>query len=251
MDKKNGIKKILLIITLIPYFIFLIRGIFSFGYNVIEKGLFKFHLLFEPLINFWIELITEMNIILIILTVFCIGYPIYYWLESSKKNKKNAEKEVEDKQNKKLFTMFLISFIPYLFIVYSCIFGIEFGFFSNVSTYYGLEAIFLALIIGCLIPVYPIILIFQIVFTMKKYKVFSNSQKKIFKSIITILLLLLIVPSILYAIISKKDLSTNYNKDKVIIEKYLKDKYGEKNYNNMEITNPNKVSSEYKIKSFF
>lgn len=92
-------------------------------------------------------------------------------------------------------------------------------------------------------------LIFQIIITIKKYKSFSIIQKKILKVIITILLLLLIVPSIIYLVNSKIILNATYNQDKVIIKNYLKDEFGEEYYNNMEIIKPDSISSNYKIKT--
>ena len=139
--------------------------------------------------------------------------------------KKNNVLETHFEINKpnKLFVLYMISFIPYLYLIYSCIFGIQFGFFFNTSTYYGFEAIILALLSGSIIPIYPIVGIFQIIFTIKKYKMFSNFQKRFLKSMITILLLLLLIPSILYLISTKVSSNTIYSQDKVIIENYLKE----------------------------
>lgn len=247
---KINIKKILLLLSLLPYLIFLVTGIFNIYQTSIDKGYLDLYAFIEPLGNFWIEIITNLNVVLIFLTIFCIGYPIYYLLDRHTM-KKNNVLEAQSKVNKpnKLFVLYMISFIPYLYLIYSCIFGIQFGFFFNTSTYYGFEAIILALLSGSIIPIYPIVGIFQIIFTIKKYKMFSNFQKRFLKSMITILLLLLLIPSILYLISTKVSSNTIYSQDKVIIENYLKEEFGEDYYNNMEIIKPYHTASTYKIKT--
>ncbi len=249
-NSKRKIKTILLLLSIFPYLIFLVMGIFNLCYDSINNGYLDLYALFEPLTNVWHEIIGNLNIIFIILAIFCVGYPIYYLLDKSSKKKDNTlEASPKPKKINKLFVLYIISFLPYLYLIYSCIFGIELGFFSSTSTYYGFTAIIIAFVSLSIVPIYPILLIFQIIYTIKKYKIFSDIQRKVLKVTIIILLLLLIVPSIIHLINSKNNLNTTYNQDKIIIENYLKDEFGEKYYNNMEIIKPSRISTNYEIKT--
>lgn len=248
--EKTKIRKILLLLSCLPYVIFLVMGIFNLCQTSIEEGYLYLYGLFEPLVDFWLYIIVDLNIVVIILTIFCVGYPINYFLDKTSKKKDNAlEAQSKIKKTNKFFVLYMISFLPYLYLIYSCIFGLKFGLFFNNEVCYGFEAIILVLIFGSIIPIYPIILIFQIIYTKKNYKVFSSVQKKIFKTSITILLILLIVVPIIHLVISKNVLYTTYSEDNVIIENYLKDQFGEKYYNSMEIIEPDNISSTYKIQT--
>lgn len=247
---KINIKKILLLLSLFLYLIFLVTGIFNTYQTSIDNRHLDLYAFIEPLGNFWIEIIDNLNIILIFLTIFGLGYPIYYLLDKHMLKKNNIlETQPQINKSNTLFTLYMVSFIPYLYLIYSCIFGIKFGFFFSTSTYYGFKAIILALLSGSIIPIYPIVGIFQIIFTIRKYKKFSNFQKRILKSMITILLLLLLIPSMLYFVSAKVSANTIYNQDKVTIENYLKEEFGEDYYASMKIIKPYHTSSAYQVKT--
>ncbi len=196
---KFKIKKILLFLSILPYLILLVMGIFNLCQDIVETGHLDLYCLVEPLANFWFEIIIDLNIFYIFLIIFCIVYPIYYLLDKpSKKKDKELKVPPKIKKNDKLFVLYMISLLPYLLLIYFSIFGIEISFFDDTTIYYGFEAILIVLLVGSIIPIYPIILIYQIIFTIKKHKFFSNIQKKIVLRTIIILLLLLIIPSIIY-----------------------------------------------------
>ena len=94
-------------------------GIFNLCHSSIEKGYLDLYALIEPLDHIWFEMITDLNIVFIILIIFCVGYPIYYLLDRSSKRKDNAlENNVETKKTNILFVLYMVSFLPYLFLVY-------------------------------------------------------------------------------------------------------------------------------------
>ena len=249
MKKSNKyiIKKIFLFLSLFPYFCFIYIGISNFATSLVHDGYFNLYFLIKPIIDFWFEIISDTNIILMLFTFFCVAYPISYLIDENRKKRKIKNRN--DKVNKCniLFTLFIMSFIPYLYLVYSCIFGIE-GLFFNNSIYYGFSAIYQAFLIFSLIPIYPTIILFQFIYFLKEYKNISFKYKKITRAIIFFLLLLLIVPSISYKIIGNRSINIQYENDKIIIEKYLKEVFGEKYYKNMEILKPkDNLSSSYKV----
>lgn len=248
-DKKIDIKKIFFFITIIPYIIFLLLGIYNFINSSFENKSLDLYALIEPLSNFWFDILIDFNIFLLCLIVFCIIYPIYYLLDISDKNKyKEITNNIQSKVSK-TFVLYIISFIPYLFLVYSCIFGIDFGIFMNTSTYYGFEALLIAIINGSVIPVYPIILIFQIVYTIKKHKTFTPNMKKILKYIIISIILLILIPSIIYLVKHNNDLNNTFKSDKLVIENYLQEEFGPQHYNNIEIVKNSNFSELYIIKT--
>lgn len=242
------VKNIFLLITIIPYIIFLLLGIYNCVNSSFENKFLDIYALIEPLDNFWFEVITDFNIFFICLIAFCVGYPIYYILDKS--NKKKFKETANNTQAKvsKSFILYFISFIPYLFLIYSCIFGIDFGFF-NTSTYYGFEALFIAVIKGCIVPVYPIILIFQIIYTIKKQKTFTLNIKRVIKYIIISIILLILIPSFINLIKETINLNTTFNNDKIVIQNYLIEEFGEQHYKNMEVVKNSKYSKRYTIKT--
>lgn len=182
-------KKILLVLSLLPYLIFLIKGIF----NICIEGTLNLYTLIEPFVDFWFSIVTKLNILLIILSMLCVGYQIYYVIDKLSKKK-------SDKLENYKFIIYIINFIPYLSLVYYGIMGIDIGFFYNIEMVYGFKAIMYVFLMGCLMPVYPLLIIFQIIFIIRKYKIFSYIQKIIFYITIISILLLLIVPSVMYLI---------------------------------------------------
>ena len=104
---KINIKKILLLLSLLPYLIFLVTGIFNIYQTSIDKGYLDLYAFIEPLGNFWIEIITSLNVVLIFLTIFCIGYPIYYLLDRHTMKKNNVlETHFEINKPNKLFVLY-------------------------------------------------------------------------------------------------------------------------------------------------
>ena len=97
------------------------------------------------------------------------------------KEKKEIEYGDKTKINKSLI-LYVISFIPYLFIIYSCFFGIDFSFLGSTSREYGVSALIAIFIINCgVCPIYPVLFIFQIIYIIKNYKSFEPKYKKFTK----------------------------------------------------------------------
>ena len=193
-------KKLLFFISLLPYAIFAALGILNCIYSTIVHKYLDLYALIEPAVNFWLEVIVYFNILSIFLIAFCVGYPAFYLLDQSEKKKVQGMDNYKKTVNIS-FILYILSFIPYLVLIHSCIFGVDFGFWNNISTYYGFEALFIAVVGGCLIPIYPVILIFQIIYTIKKYKTFTPKSKIIMKCMVAVLAALLIVPAIIYLMI--------------------------------------------------
>ena len=174
--KEKSIKKILFYVSLIPYAVLLIWGIINCVIYSIKEHELDLYIIIEPALNFWLEAIVEVNILYIGIIVFALGYPIFYWLDKGDKKKEVPAEPHKETKAGILFVLYVISFVPYLFLVWFGIFGIEFGFFSDYSMYYGFEAIALVFALGSIIAVYPVCIIFQLVYTIKKYRSFSNGQ---------------------------------------------------------------------------
>lgn len=94
-------------------------------------------------------------------------------------NKRYAESLRSNKQRKISFVLFLISFAPivliFLYSVYSMFAGYKEGhFMGGYSMYYGTEAFLMAMFRACIIftilPVLPFMLIWQIVYLVRKFR---------------------------------------------------------------------------------
>ncbi len=246
-DKKSMVKKVLFYLSLIPYGVFLVWGVIHFVLDGRETGYLDSYELIQPLADFWFDtVIVELNPFGIVLCLFSLGYPMYYFLDKVGNRKKDrADDESEEKVGKS-FIMYIISFVPYLYLVWSVIFGIDFGFFYS-SMHYGFEAFVIALALGSIIAIYPIILIFQIVYTIKKHRSFSRKNKRIVKGIVISLAALIVIPSLLYWFAEKREVKKTTEADRVVIEKYLKETYGERHFEEMEIWEKDYVSVYYSV----
>ncbi len=193
-------RKLLFFISLLPCAILTELGILNCVYSTMVYKYLDLYDLIEPAVDFWFEVIVYFNILSIFVVAFCVGYPIFYLMDQFEKKKVQGIDDHKKTVNIS-FLLYLLTFVPYLFLIHACIFGVDFGFWNNISTYYGFEALFIAAVGGCLIPIYPAILIFQIIYTTKKYKTFTPKNKIIIKCMVTVLAVLLIVPSIIYLII--------------------------------------------------
>ncbi len=160
--------------------------------------------------------------------------------------------ERSNKQKKRkfsiLFVIYILSFIPYLYLIYVSIFGIGFSFFFNSTIVYGIYAIGIALLyFGAFVPIYPTILIYQIIYTIVKYKSFTPKFRKNIKRIFIIFITYIAIITIITLGIEKNQKSKQYKQDKIVIEDYLKNEFGEQHYKNMKI--PNKYESIYMIRT--
>lgn len=246
-DKKSTVKKFLLCLSLVPYGVFLVWGVIHFILDSRETGYWDAFELIQPLADFWLDtVILDVNPLGIALCLFSLGYPMYYFLDKvGSKKKGKTDDESGDKVGKS-FILYLVSFVPYLYLVWSVIFGIDFGFFYS-SMHYGFEAFVIALALGSVIAVYPIVLIFQIVYTVKKHRSFSEKNKRLLKGIVISLAALILIPSLIYLVAEKREVKRTTEADRVVIEKYLKETYGERHFAEMRIGEKDYVSVYYSV----
>ncbi len=245
-DKNSIMKTVLFYLSLVPYGVFFVWGVIRFFMEGVKRGNWDLYEFIQPLADLWPDII--MNPFGIAACVFALGYPIYYFLDKTGKRKKLQGDDKAEGKAEKSFVLYIVSFIPYLFLVWSVIFGIDFGFFYS-ATYYGFEALVIALAVGSLIPVYPIVLIFQIVYTVKRHKRLSKKSKRLVKGIVITLLTLLLIPSLIYWATKKHEVKKIDEADRIVIERYLKETYGEQHYQEMEILEKDYVSTLYYIRT--
>ncbi|MBQ8549296.1 MAG: hypothetical protein IJ427_12425 [Lachnospiraceae bacterium] len=197
-DKKSVVKKVLFYLSLVPYVVFLVWGVVNHILDGRETGYWDAFELIQPLADFWFDtVIVELNPLGIVLCLFSLGYPMYYFLDKAGSKKKDKTEDASEGKVGKSFILYLVSFVPYLYLVWSVIFGIDFGFFDSFM-YYGFEAFVIALGLGSILGIYPIVLIFQIVYTVKKHRSFSRKNKRLVKGIVISLAALILIPSLLY-----------------------------------------------------
>lgn len=202
-DKTSMVKKVLFYFSLVPYGVFFVWGVIHFVLDGRETGYWDSFELVQPLADFWFDtVIVELNPFGIALCLFSLGYPMYYFLDKAGNKKKGKADDASKDKVGKSFILYLVSFVPYLFLVWSVIFGIDFGFFDSFM-YYGFEAFVIALGLGSILAVYPVILIFQIVYTVKKYRSFSEKNKRLVKGIVISLAAFILIPSLLYWVAEK------------------------------------------------
>lgn len=147
------------------------------------------------------------------------------------------------------FGIFLFSFLPYLYIVYVSIFGVEYTWFFNIEQYYGYEAVVTTVLFGCVIPVYPVVLIFQCLYGFVNRKKLSAEKKRIVRRMILLLVIATLLGCVGHFVKDKILIQYHYNKDKAVIETYLKEYFGEKHFGEMQIRQPEQDSLCYRIET--
>jgi len=153
------------------------------------------------------------------------------------------------KRAKIWYVVFLFSFLPYLYLVFVSIFGIDFSLFDSTELYYGYEAVWIAFCLGCLIPVYPIVLLFQCIYGFVNRKKLTKKQKTYIVIIIAVLIGVILLASIGHVIREKVTIQLNYKNHKIVIEEYLRENYGEALSADMEIQMPNEITRIYTVKT--
>lgn len=100
----------------------------------------------------------------------------------------------------------------------------------------------------CIIPVFPILLLFQLIYTIKNRKKFSKKQKNITICFISIILALIFAPCIFYEVKDQIQINNEYKENIPQIEKYLSDNFGEYS-KDMKILKPSAVFSDYLVET--
>ena len=163
-DKKY---KIILYITLIPYLIVFLVGVYHsiFGYHLsyLDKNIYGFEAFLQPIDDIWFTLID--NPLLIVILVIMVIYQIGFFISKCKW-----------KIKKILFYLSILCWILYLLIaIYYAIFGYCDGIFQCTNIY-GFEAfysilIWYGLVFTMFIPILPVTLIYIIVYIIKNKKI--------------------------------------------------------------------------------
>lgn len=192
IKKSSKMKDLLFYVSCTPYIIFFILGFIRCITNTIKYKYLDLFSFVEPVLDFNLSF----GLISVFILIIPLCYIVFYVIDKYKYNNKEKNKGNRINKSNILLIVYFISFIPYLYLLYSCIFGINFGFTLESNTYYGFSAIIIAFILGCIILVYPIIIAFQVMYTKKNYKFFSERIKFLVKFIIGLLILSLIVFSL-------------------------------------------------------
>ena len=169
MTIKDIVKKVVCFITITFYSLFLVLGFVSVIRNLVSTGVFQLSYFMEPW-DHCISLFRDHILIYILIFLFT-SYSLSCLVHKDYKNYTI------------LFVLFLLSFIPYLFVL------------ERVSEETGLDSKFFVLIFSFLLfPFLPSFTFFQILCVKKKFKFFSKLQKYIaFLAIAITFILMLIV----------------------------------------------------------
>lgn len=202
--KAISIKNILLGLSLTLYAVFLVWGIINCIVHTIKSKCLDLFTILEPVVAFWEKVWFEFDIWCVLISLFAIVYPIYYLIDRVTRKSENQPADVvENKKVSKLFILFLLSFLPYLLMGYFSIFGMDFGLFSNTYMIYGFDALIIVLITCSVLPIYPVALIFQIVYLIKQYKKLTKKSKLITKYTIIAVVAFTLLPSLIYMALEK------------------------------------------------
>lgn len=174
--KANRIKKILLYISLAPYALLLLMGLACCVQKSFAAGYLAPDALWTPVVYAWDFLIYQLpwgGVVGVLLLIIFVGYPFYYGIDYAARRSRPADGGPEKPAGKVLYTVFLLSFLPYFMMAVNAATGVTF-FYTHI---YGVDAAFVMLLIFCMVPVYPAALLFEIIYAVRNRKRFTRGQK--------------------------------------------------------------------------
>lgn len=277
-DSESGsaLKIILLVLSLLLWGYLIYIGMKNGITTSIHRGQLDLYSFVHPIGDFWFEIVFREYILFAFLLIAVALYPIFFIMDKRSKKKEskrvsdtsvsanenspnsdNSESEtlnrnkaienvmeyMDEAERESRFKRFSLSFIPYLYILWSGIFGIDFW-----GDKYGFPAMIIVAGLFSLVPVYPVLLIFQImfyIFSVRSGK-FGEKQKRGTGRIVLVLICATLVIGIGHAIKASIDESKKEKAGRIYVEQYLAEEYGE-NYDDMEILDYSYGS--YKIKT--
>ncbi len=145
------------------------------------------------------------------------------------------------------FGIFLVSFLPYLYIAWVSLFGMEFSWFCSTEHLFGVEAVCMALFSGCVIPVYPIALIFQLIYIFLNRKKLTKLQKRITIGAYAFIIGITFLGCVGHAIKEYVTVRVNYKKNQVAIEEYFSENYGDAFADGLHIEMPKHDTYIYSV----
>ncbi len=258
-DSENGstLKIILLVLSLLLWGYLIYIGMKNGITTSIHRGQLDLYSFVHPIGDFWFDIVLREYILFAFLLIAVALYPIFFIMDKRSKKKEskrdsgtsvsanenspnsdNSESEtlnrnkaidnlmeyMDEAERESRFKRFSLSFIPYLYILWSGVFGFKFG-----GYVFGFQGMGLAAAILSLVPVYPILLVAQImsyVHYVDSGK-FGDEQRRGTAKIVTILICAALVIGIGHIIIDSADDPKEENSDMKRVEVYLSRKYGE------------------------
>ena len=139
--------------------------------------------------------------------------------------------------------LFFLSYLPFILLIEVGVHGTMSGLFGGPYIY-GFDAIAHYFLWLCIVPIYPICIIYQLIFGIAYIR-----KRKVLK-IVTIAVVACLVTAILaagiYYEVKKKDL---YEADRELIIEYLSDKYGEGVTRDISVSLVNFDDRQYRVTS--
>lgn len=249
---KHIFKKVVLVLSLLLWGYAIFMGLKNGISTSIRREVLDLYSFVHPIGDIWFDAIGR-NVLLAFLLIVLAAYPIYYFIDKCSqkraakakpksetretdnplndedstdrsKSEDNETELIDERKRKKRFIWFALSFIPYLYILWSGIFGIDFW-----GDKYGFPAMIIVAGLFSLVPVYPVLLIFQImfyIFSVRSGK-FGEKQKRGTGRIVLGLISAMLVIGIGHAVIAYVDELHEEEAGREYVEQYLTEEYGE------------------------
>ncbi len=139
--------------------------------------------------------------------------------------------------------LFFLSYLPFVPLIEVGIHGVQSGLFGGPYIY-GFDAIANCFLWLCVVPIYPICILYQLIFGIayiRKHKVLKIVTIAVVASLVTAIL-----ATGIYYEVKKKEL---IDADRELIIEYLSDKYGEEVTSDITITLTNYDDRQYRVTS--
>lgn len=122
------------------------------------------------------------------------------------------------------WVLFLLSFVPYLLLVKAALFGADVGLFNSYIAY-GFEAVYVLLCYFTIIPIFPVCLIYEIIYVLVGFCKFNRVRRMVIIVIPVTIVLLIVAPCTIYSIVSSNKDKNYFNECEEEIWSYLRDNY--------------------------
>ncbi len=256
-SEAHGLRYVVLAMSLILWGYLIYIGMKNGITTSIHRGQLDLYSFVHPIGDFWFDIVFTEYILFGFLLIAVALYPIFFIMDKRSKKKEskrysdasvsanenspgsdnsesdtlnrnkaieNLMESMDEAERERRFKRFSLSFIPYLYILWSGVFGFYFR-----GYVYGFAGMVWAAAIFSLVPVYPILLVTQImsyVHYVNSGK-FGDEQIRGTAKIVTILISAAFVIGIGHIIIDSADDSKEEKSDREKVEGYLSWEYGE------------------------
>lgn len=143
-----------------------------------------------------------------------------------------------------LWIVFLISFVPYLYLVKAAFFGADVGLF-NPWWAYGFKAVYTLICYLTIVPIFPVCLIYELIYGIVMFRKFGRTRRLITIFLPITLIALIVLPCTVYEINDRYQNTKYYENNSEKVWAYLRENYSDEILETAELTLRNREDGQF------